>query len=299
MVKEKAPIVLFTYNRPDLTELTLKSLSQNVLANESKLFIFSDGPKNGADESLVLETRSLFKNYFKYFQEVHLHESFDNKGLASSIIQGVSKVLSEHSKVIVLEDDLVTSKNFLTFLNKSLDFYQSTKDVYSISGYSFPLNFPRKYKYDIYFGLRASSWGWGTWSDRWSQIDWEVKDYDSFLKNPKKRKRFNRGGADLSRLLDAQMKGKIDSWAIRWCYYQFINNQYTVFPTKSKVQHIGCGSKATHVKRVNIFDTDIDSSISMDFQLPSKILLEEELLKQFKFKFSRINKLKQKLIDLI
>jgi hypothetical protein len=62
-------------------------------------------------------------------------------------------------------------------------------------------------------------------------------------------------------MLKSQMIGKIDSWAIRWCYNQFKYNRYTIYPTKSKLINNGFDEKGTHnsngLKRWEVVSSNI------------------------------------------
>ncbi|MFY8021544.1 MAG: sugar transferase, partial [Bacteroidia bacterium] len=235
-----APIILFVYNRLDLTQQTINALKKNDLSNLSELFIFSDGPKNSSDESSVKAVRAMLVN-ITGFKEVYIFESDVNKGLANSIILGVTNMFNSFDKVIVLEDDLYTTPNFLRFMNASLNEYESNETVYSISGYSFNLGIEKERKFDTYFLNRGWSWGWATWKNRWEKVDWEVKSYEYFRSNNKQRKKFAQGGSDLNKMLDLQMKNKLDSWAIRWFYHQFLVQGLTVYPIYSKIYNHGFG----------------------------------------------------------
>ena len=154
-----APIILFVYNRPGHTKQTVESLKNNLLAKESDLFIFSDGPKNNLDEKLVNEVREFIKSINGY-RQINVIEKNENIGLANSIISGVTTVLNEFKKSIIVEDDLVSSPFFLKYMNEALNFYQDENKIFSISGYSYPIDIPVKYNKDIYLLPRASSWGW-------------------------------------------------------------------------------------------------------------------------------------------
>lgn len=271
-----APIVLFVYNRPEHTKKTINALKRNKLAEESELFIFSDGVKNKEDKQKVKEVRGIINN-INGFKNVEILESKINKGLADSVIDGVTKIINEYEKVIVLEDDLITSKNFLRYMNRALDFYENNKDIWSISGYSLPINIPESYDYDIYLAYRASSWGWATWEDRWGKIDWKIKDFDNFINDKSKQRLFNRGGSDMTRMLKNQINGEIDSWAIRWCYNQFIEESYTIYPVKSKVKNIGMDGSGVHCGVSNKHEVGLDSGndkveFSNNLELNKKIL---------------------------
>jgi hypothetical protein len=293
-----APICLFTYNRLEETKQTILALQKNYLAKDSALFVFSDGSKNKDSSHKIQAVRDYLKN-IEGFKSVTIYESNVNKGLAKSIIEGVSKVLANSDKVIVIEDDLVCTPIFLDFMNQSLDFYKNDSAVFSISGYTLNLPSLKNEKKDFYFGYRASSWGWGIWRDRWFPIDWEVKDYTTFVNDKKKVSDFKRGGSDMPRMLKNQMNGKIDSWAIRFCYHQFKENLMTVFPTISKLESIGFSKDATHTSGTKRFITPIDTELKRDFSFKKFTVIDEKLNREssafFSVKNRIINQLHQRI----
>ena len=292
-----APICLFTYNRLEETRKTVEALQKNNLAPQSELFIFSDGWKSEKGKEKIEKVRFFLKSIVG-FKKVTIYESDINKGLAKSIIDGVTKIINLEGKVIVLEDDLITSSNFLDFMNQSLDFYENNNSVFSISGYTMDLPSLKKenYKKDYYIGVRASSWGWATWGRSWGDIDWEIKDYALFKKSFSSKMKFNRGGSDMTRMLNNQMKGKIDSWAIRWCYNQFLRNQYTIYPSISKIISIGFGNDATHTKNTTRFDNTIDKELKTSFIFENKLINDKKIIGEFKNKFSIVSRLKDKFL---
>jgi len=280
-----SPILLFTYKRLDTLRLTVAALQQNYLAKESELFIFSDAAKNSEDESDINKVRNYIKE-IDGFKKIHIYEADNNKGLANSIISGVSSIIKEYTKVIVLEDDLLTSANFLTYMNQALDFYQNKSKVFSIAGYTIPMKVPPDYNYKTYFLPRASSWGWATWKDRWENIDWQVNSFSEFKKDKAKINAFNGGGSDMYEMLQKQMNGTIDSWAIRWCYDQFRSGSYTLCPVKSKVKNIGFNNSATHTNVFNRYETPLDNSNETTFSFPSDIIMDYRFLSQFQSFYS-------------
>ena len=288
-----SPICLFTYNRLSETKQTLEALQLNFLASESELFIFSDAAKAGGNQQKVVDVRNYLKT-ITGFKKVEIIESSVNKGLANSIIQGVTKIINEYGKVIVLEDDLITTPNFLEFMNQSLDFYAENNNIFSIAGYSMDLPFLKNYDKDFYYGYRASSWGWATWKDRWEAIDWQMNDYSHFKWNFRAQINFMRGGSDLPYMLWKQMHGKIDSWAVRWCYNQFKNDLLTVYPVKSKVESIGFGAAATHTKKTKRFFVVPDQEHKVSFRFENEAEIDEQLYREFKNKFSVITRLKDR-----
>ncbi|MFM8495424.1 MAG: glycosyltransferase family 2 protein, partial [Planctomycetia bacterium] len=135
-----APIALFTYNRLEHTAATLAALARNPLADESPLWAFSDGPRTGRteDREKIAAVRDLLRSV-RGFREVHVVERPENLGLSRSIIAGVGEMVERHGRVIVLEDDIVTSPHFLRYMNDGLDCYEHDDRVISIHGYVYPI----------------------------------------------------------------------------------------------------------------------------------------------------------------
>jgi glycosyltransferase involved in cell wall biosynthesis len=289
-----APVIVFAYNRPDALRQTISALKTNTLSEDTAVHIFSDGAKPGRSAEAVQAVRD-YAHTLSGFKSVTVHASPVNKGLARSVIEGVSSVIGDSGRVIVLEDDLITSTNFLVYMNKALDTYASDPRVFSVAGFSYPM--PHLGARDVYFTHRASSWGWATWKDRWADVDWAVSDYEAFKKDSVRKRQFNRMGSDMAQMLDRQMKGEIDSWAIRWCYHQFLRQTYTVYPGVSKVRNIGIEDGATHTRdRAGRFDTTLDVSGTADFNFgpPS---LDASSLRAFTRHYSIRTRLKYKILN--
>ncbi|MCF2488236.1 glycosyltransferase [Dyadobacter sp. CY347] len=260
-----APIVLFCFNRPAHLRQTIQALQQNMLAKESELIIYSDGPRNQSDELLIAEVRSYLAS-ISGFQSIKIIQSETNHGLAASVIKGVTEVLNGFGKVIVLEDDMLCAPDFLVFMNEALTAYESRKDIFSVTAYGPPISFPAHYKADLYLAPRASSWGWGTWLSKWNKADWNVTALPELEKDRNKRDQFKSGGEDLWPMLVKQQRKVIDSWAIRWTYSQFLNDAYGVYPVHSKIRNIGTdGSGTNFTFKTGYYGSEMsDSKIRID-----------------------------------
>lgn len=295
-----APIVLFVYNRPWHTQQTIEALQRNELADESELIIYSDGPRDDKARESVRRVREYVKTINNGFKKITIIERDRNWGLADSIIDGVTEVVNEYGRVIVLEDDLVTSPFFLRYMNEALEFYRDNSSIMSISGYTLPpryMKFPQNYYYDIYLNYRNSSWGWATWADRWELVDWDVQDYDQFIYNPEQQRLFNRGGDDLTPMLKSQMSGKIDSWAIRFSYAHFKERMYSVCPRYSYVSNIGCDGTGTHCGNEKKFKNDLLRAKPIT-NFINNIELDEDVMVEFR-KFYRKKTLPIRIANLI
>lgn len=295
-MKNLAPIVLFVYNRPKHTQDMIEALAKNNFAKESDVYIFSDNAKKEKDIENVRKVRTYIDSIKQknWFANVYIEKAEKNKGLAKSVINGVTKVINKYDKVIVLEDDLIPSKVFLEYMNKALDFYEKKESIWSISGYNIPIQIPKNYKFDIYLGYRGCSWGWATWKDRWNTVDWKVSDYKEFKNNYKKRKQMNRGGPDMAQMLDSQMQGLCDSWAIRWCYEQSKQNKYTIYPVKSLVINQGLDGTGTHSGTTKDFDVEISERVP---ELYNNLPVDKEITTNFynKYKLG----IKQNIIEIL
>lgn len=293
-----APVVVFVYNRADHAAKTLNCLAMNYLAADSELFIYCDNAKNDKAKEAVLNVRAVVDDFARTspFKNVTVIKSETNKGLAKSIIGGVSEILDKYGRVIVVEDDLVSSPDFLTYMNNALDFYENNPNIWSISGYTSPLKSLEKYPHDIYMSPRGCSWGWATWKDRFDRVDWDVSDFEEFAKSPDKIKHFNEGGPDMAEMLSRQVNGKINSWAIRWCYAESKANMYTVYPTKSRIRNIGCDDSGSHCVASNLYDTElIHGSTTCNFE---NLAPDLKIMREFRsmYDYSHFGNIKRKII---
>jgi len=265
-----APVVLFVYNRPAHTRRTVESLLGNYLAAESDLFVFCDGAKNQSDRAAVEQVRH-YVHGIEGFRSVQIIERDRNVGLAKSVISGVSEMFRKYERQIVLEDDLLTAPDFLTFMNKVLEHYEQECRIFSVSGFNHAVTMPDEYEYDGVFSHRSCSWGWGTWKSRWERVDWEVSDYREFRANKGQQELLNRGGGDLSYMLDLQMAGEIDSWAIRWAYAHFKHDAVALASRDSKVYNIGFDGSGVHCRRNSTRQAALAGSEKLSWKLPDSV----------------------------
>lgn len=267
-----SPIIIFAFKRLEPLKACVAALQKNSEAAESDLVVYVDGPReNKVGEAEKVEAVRDYVKTIKGFKSLTFHFSEQNKKLGPSIIAGVTDVMNQYGKAIIVEDDIISSSNFLSFLNKGLDFYENYKEVFSVSGESIRVKCPEGYTYHNYFAPRAGCWGWATWADRWNSVDWNLEDWSSVAAN---KRMFNKwGGSDCFGLLNGWHIGKNQSWAIRFNYAQFVQGKTTVFPTVSKVTNEGFEEDGTNCKRVkyNRFKMDFDTSSMKDFNFASEV----------------------------
>ncbi len=266
-----APIALFTYNRPYHTRKTVEALVRNILAEKSEVVIFSDGPRSAKDEEDVFSVRGYLKTIHG-FRKVSIVERDGNRGLAPSIIAGVGEIVKEYGRIIVLEDDLVSSPFFLKFINEALEHYQDDERVVSAHGYVYPVSTTLP---ETFFLRGADCWGWATWKRGWDLFE---PDGAKLLAELRKRglgRDFDFNGTyPYTKMLEEQTKGKNDSWAIRWYASAFLQGKLTLYPGRSLIKNIGADASGTHLGTTNIYDTEVSRNQLTVAEIP----VEENLL---------------------
>jgi len=267
---EVAPIALFVYNRPEHTRRTVESLGANELAQQSDLFVFTDGAKNDSAAPAVEAVRKFIRK-IDGFKSVTIIERERNFGLSKSVISGITQLCNGHGRAIAVEDDVMTAPDFLTFVNRGLERYKDEPRVFSIGAFNLPIATPRAYSYDAFCSYRFHCWGWGTWKDRWEKTDWSVRDFPEFMADREKQKRFNRGGDDLSWLLERHMEGKIDSWDTVWAYTHSQHDAVTLLPVSSKTYNIGFDGTGIHCKRAPFVQIQLGYGSASNFRFPDRV----------------------------
>lgn len=287
-----APIVLFAYNRPSHTLRTLEALAENELANDSILYVFADGTKKNASEEDIRklnDTRSIIKNK-QWCKEVVVYERTENYGLAKSIITGVTEIVNKHGKVIVLEDDLVTSKYFLKYMNDALNLYEKENSVACISAYIYPVDkLP-----ELFFIKGADCWGWATWKRSWDLFEHDGKKLMKELKSRKLTSLFDFNNTyPYTKMLDEQIKGINNSWAIRWYASAFLHDKLCLYPGKSLVNNIGMDGSGTHCDTTDIYDVvPLNQSITFNNVKP---IVNTDAVKKISEYFVKLHPKKSKL----
>jgi len=245
-----AAIIIFVYNRPQKTRKCIHSLSQNNLIQKSNVYIFCDGVPSNADEKQrksIREVRNIVEET-NLGNTKHVKESEINKGLSTSILDGVSEVLMQEEKAIILEDDIITSKHFLSYMNNALNIYKSVDKVMGVTAYCNPTEYSLP---ETYFLPLGSSWGWGTWKSVWNSFNPNPDKLYHTLKEERLFEVFNSisiGAPPYQQILENHIAGKVESWAVLFQAYVVANRGLFLWPNESLVKNIGFDKEATHTK---------------------------------------------------
>ena len=250
------------------------SLQGNILADQSDLFIYIDGPRTEKDFEKVEETKKVAENVTGFRSKTVLCSAI-NKGLAKSIVTGTSEVIEKYGKAIVLEDDLFLSSGFLSFMNTMLDAYESDERVFQISGFGTKVRVPKGYSCEYYLNTRAQSWSWATWKDRWDSIDWEINDYDGFINDKSQRHSLGQSGHDLVKAVQSYKKGA-DIWFICFMFNMFRMGKFSISPIRSLVRNDGFREDAMHTRNYNRYTIDFNSDVQ-EYAVPDNLELDNRI----------------------
>lgn len=250
-----APIALFVYNRPEHTRRTLDALQKNFLANESRLFIFSDGARAGEEDNVVA-VRTLAKS-ITGFKSVELVERPHNFGLANSVIDGVTRLCKEFGNVIVLEDDVLSSAYTLEYFNDALDKYKDVEKVMHVTAYMYPISdagLP-----ETFFLRIASSQAWATWDRAWKKFEPNIDKLIAQFDESSKYQFELEGGMNFWKHIMEFKQGRNNSWAIRWYASVFLNKGLSVNPALSLIENIGHDGSGVHSGVSTIYEGAINN----------------------------------------
>lgn len=245
------PVLLITFNRPEHTRQSLESI---LVQKPEELYIFQDGPRDGNlnDVQQCRKVQDIVDKHLDSLNyDIKLHKCYSdiNRGCRDAIIYAISSVFKEHDAVIVIEDDIITSTSFLTYMNNALNYYKDNKSVHSISGHlprSIQVHLPADYPYDVFASPRLFNWGWGTWRDRWENVDWTMSYFDVLMSQVEMVNAFNRGGDDMTPMLIDEREGRSSAWDIQFAFDQFKNHKVSIVPMISYTYNIGCDGSGTH-----------------------------------------------------
>ena len=275
-----APVVLFVYNRPEHTERTLQALTSNLLADDSILYIYADGARGG-DKALVSETRKVAKRQ-RWCKEVHVIESVFNKGLADSIVGGVTEIVNKYGKAIVLEDDIVTSPGFLAYMNNALSVYQNEDKVMHVSGFFLPIERPEVLP-ETFFYNQTSCWGWGTWNRSWNFFEADAR---KLLREVIKTQRVDEFNIDDSypfiNQLKANAEGSLSTWAVKWQASVFLQGGLCLHPRRSMIKNIGFDGTGVHCGTSSVYKTD---RIAQSVEVCKQALVESDVARHLAAQF--------------
>jgi hypothetical protein len=239
-----APIAVFAFNRLDLLSTTLAALEGCAGFALSPVHVFSDAAReNRPDEAdEVARVRAWLRSWCARVGAV-LHEAPVNKGLHRSIVDGVSRLLTIYETLVVLEDDVVVSRGFLTFMNEALTAYASRPDIVQVSGNLVPL---RASLPEIGLLRMPACWGWATWKRAWELYQDDAETLLREMNNADVNAFDFQGAYGNLEALRKNADGTMDTWFIRWYASVFLGKGLTVYPGRSLTRNVGFDGSGTN-----------------------------------------------------
>ncbi len=244
-----APIIVSVYDRLEHLKQSIDALQKNNLAKQSDLYIVSDAAYKPEHKERINQVRK-YALSISGFKKVHHLFREKNLGAHESIKTAITEVLATHNTFIFLEDDIVVTNDFLSYMNSGLNYYSNTANIFAICGFNLPFPIPENYNQDIYFYPCNSPWGFASWKNRWEKVNLDYFDRESELRKSRQYKAFASIGFFIKGILQADSRKKIQAMDLRVYYHMFKNNMCSVFPIQSKTQNWGfdgtgehCGSK--------------------------------------------------------
>lgn len=284
--KKKAPIALFAFNRVDTLRPVLECLSKcEELTNGGRAcYAFIDGPRNDADVPKVKEVLECIEEFRKdHFHTMKIIARETNLGNPRNMPMGISQVLDEHGRIIIIEDDILVSKYFLVYMDEALDLYSNDHNIWCINAWrSRYVKVPRDYRNDIYLNNRNMCWGWGTWKDRWESVDFNMSDYPLFISDAENVKVLDSAGIELKWMLDSQFKGRLHTWDVQCSYHMIKNRLWAVEPRYALTKNIGFATECAHCSGSN---TAISTARFYNFRprLTPHLPPSDMIVRQFKY----------------
>ena len=257
-------IGIFCYKRPEKLKTSIEALLKNPECASLDIVFFADGYKNENDKPGVIATRNYidtitgFKNIYKHYRE-------RNFSTGPNFFKGLTFLSNHYDQFIIVEDDLVVTPNYLSYMLDGLNFYRNDKLIFCITGFVFPLNV-KGYNYDTVICNRFCSYGWSAWSNRLKNISWHKHELIDILKTfPGFKNKLNKEGLDLYRMVKKQISGKISTWDIQMQVHVAKHNLKVVYPIISKAKNIGFDNESTNTFGIDYLKTPQDDGIKRTF----------------------------------
>ena len=243
-MKHKSPVLVVAFNRPLMLAETLSNLARCDSVSSRDICLYVDGPRNSGDEAKVEGVIDVAKKWGKGLRIIRRET---NLGGVPNMISAVSEMLAVYGKTIVVEDDILVSKTFLSFMDEALDMYEDNPKIWAVNGYLDPkMRVPSQYKRDCFLAPRHSAWGWGTWKDRWESVDFKIMDWGEMRQDEAFLRELRIAGDDVVKMLEAEAKGTLNAWDVQCTYYMRKHGLYTLRPCLTLTKNNGFGTECEH-----------------------------------------------------
>ncbi|WP_319587446.1 glycosyltransferase [uncultured Desulfobulbus sp.] len=268
-MEKKTPLAFFAYNRPTHTKRALEALTNCSRFDEVEIYIYSDGPISGDASSGVHETRKVLRDWAETYKS-NLIEQSQNLGLAKAIVNGVSELCARYGRVIVVEDDLVVSPDFLHYMIETLDHYEKDENVMQVGGCT--ISAPRELTADVFLLPVTTTWGWATWQRSWQHFSWQPEHLEAARHDSDWKKLFDLNGTcAFTSMLEDRLAGKNNSWGILWWYVVSRRRGLVAYPAQSLVWNGGFDGTGIHCGSSDFLQQSDASLLGRSNYLPNSL----------------------------
>ncbi|MEI6581744.1 MAG: 50S ribosomal protein L11 methyltransferase, partial [bacterium] len=236
VMTKQIPVALFVFNRHQDLQSTLDCLKKSGVRN---LWVFADGPRTTEEKELTDQVREIISDIEWVVPKIHYQQN--NIGLSESIRNGLDTVFKKHDCVIVIEDDICVAPVFYNYMVKCLERYRDRSDILGVTGLRYPFSRRslNKAEEDVFLAPRFSSWGWGTWKDKWEQIDFNLSHIEKRLQESPSID-LGIAGSDAATSIELLRNGNLSGcWDVYVLMNMLLNNQSFVWPKYNMVENTG------------------------------------------------------------
>ncbi len=277
------PVCLFVFKRLEPVKMIFDIFKQ---VRPSKIYVFADGPREHVEGEAdqVKEVREYVQETIDWDCEKELFFFEENKGCDKNIIEGLILFFSKEEKGIIFEDDAVPVKEFFSYCEYLLNKYEVEDKIQYIAGFN-AIGDSDIIKDDYTFGKTAPlSGAFATWSDRWNNCDFEIKDW------PEEKKKdllnsiffYSEQKKIIINCLDEEYKGVITAWDYKFDFDMYKKNRLAIVPKGNLATSYGYLAGAFHPQEKGVVEnliklmTATEDKISFPLSEPVTITRNEE-----------------------
>lgn len=289
----KTAVLLIVFNRPETTQQVFDAIRK---AKPSKLYVSADGarPDKPGEYEKCQQVRQIVS---QVDWECKLFTQFHDKNLGCSFgpRSAFSWFFDREEKGIILEDDCLPDPCFFPYCEEMLLKFSDNKRILNISGCN--LGYRHSGNESYFFSRYMNMWGWATWRDRISKVDFEMNDWENTRFKQLKaiwllKHRFMEWDIPYYKKWYYYWNKTINSvatwWDFQFIYNQLLNKKLTIFPSRNLIKNLGFHEQGTHTLNNQNPLADLDI-LKLDFPLqhPGKIkpndMFEQNYIKKIWF----------------
>ena len=275
----KIPVLIVGYARPKGVLRILEALKHY----EANIYVYIDGQKSLNKNSKQIEFEDVVKNYVrenpnKTIEYCHLSQ---NVGAAVNVITSIDACFETEQELIILEDDLIISTDFLRFVEIAMPIMKDNLKVKMITGTN-PF-YEKTTQNVIHWTTYPLVWGWATSKSNWIEMRQAIFNPKINRTNFRDRRTLNffRAGKNQS------LKGFVDAWDLPLAGSFHAQDWKTLVPPVNLISNVGFDEGATHTREniwplgleinnliwneIEISDLTYDNSLCLDLEMEDKV----------------------------